>query len=142
MEKKYRTFAKNVCKDCRDDLMYHIITDMRGNKIPVMAIPNRLVAPLIEDFLLQNPRGDISSWFGYVVYICIPFATEMTEKYSQEYGETSCSEWIGDAYNKIIALNPGLDYDTVEDFQEPVQNKKVVHVNFNISRRARCGTYW
>jgi hypothetical protein len=133
---KYKTYAKSVLKTHKGIFRHQMVTDNVGNTVPVMVIPERLVAPVIMNFLIQKPRGDIGEWFGYVLYICIPDATEMSELYEAEYGKEACSEWIGDLYTHILLINPALDYEMVEAFQEPVKDDKVVQMN---SRQRRKG---
>jgi hypothetical protein len=116
--------------------MHQLIGDLDGNQIPVMVIPARLIGPLILDFLVRNPAGDLESWFGYVLYTCVPDASEMSELYEVEHGEDAATDWIVDVYEKILLVNPTLDYKMVEAFQEPVNDDKVVHINFRHRRKA------
>jgi hypothetical protein len=133
---KYKTYVNSVTKAYQNIFAHQIVLGMCGNKIPVLQIPSRLVGPLILDFLVRNPEGDIKNWFGYVIYACVPDSTEMSEMYEAENGEDACSEWLGDLYDKILLVNPGLSYEMVAAFQEPIQDDRVVYVNFRHHRRS------
>ena len=135
---KYKTFAKRTLKTYKNIFAHQTVADKDGNEIAVMHIPNRLIYPIVREFLTCNPQGDIGSWFGYVLYICVPDATELSELYEAEYGGEACSEWIGDMYDKILLVNPVLDYELVGAFQEPVQHEKIVHVNFGSRKKAKA----
>jgi hypothetical protein len=133
---KYKTYTKNVLRSYKSIFMHQLVGDLDGNQIPVMVIPARLIGPLILDFLVRNPAGDLESWFGYVLYTCVPDASEMSELYEAEHGGDAATDWIVDIYEKILLVNPTLNYKMVEAFQEPVNNDKVVHINFRHRRKA------
>ena len=133
---KYKTYASKVLKAHKGIFMHQMVSDEMGNLIPIMVIPDRLISALVTEFLVSEPRGDIGSWFGYVLHACVPDATELTQLYEDEHGQEACSRWIGDMFDKILLVNPSLTYEIVAVFQEPVQNDKVVYANFG--KRARA----
>jgi hypothetical protein len=109
--------------------------DLDGNPVPVMVVPARFLGALIYKFLLQRPVGDAGSWITYVVYMCIPAATELLELYESEHGEGSGEKWVCDMYEKTLLVNPLLSYNSIGEHQEPVEDSKVVYVNFNNRRK-------
>ena len=132
---KYKRFLSSTRKNYQGVFMHQMVSDIEGNPIPVTVVPPRFTSPLIYMFLTENPDGDVEDWMCYVIYMCIPDATELTQLYDAEHGDGDGSKWMNDMYGKILLINPLLSYKSIVDHQTPIKDDKVIYVNFTTHKK-------